>query len=230
SYKDGITKNLWLTQLPGNQAPYTYPLYFGMPITLRDSIGTAQIVPLGNALPNYRFAVSENMTYKRLTLYGLLDASIGQRVYNQGRHWSYLDFLSADQDQAGKTVETAKPLGYYYRASNPDNATGVGGFYDILGPNNRFVEDASYAKIREVTAAYHVGPVFRTGDWTVSVIGRNLHTFTKYKGFDPEVGVGTLEAGNVSTTNTSGSSAVNAIDAFSFPNVRSLTFSLSTSF
>ncbi|MEP6691573.1 MAG: SusC/RagA family TonB-linked outer membrane protein [Gemmatimonadaceae bacterium] len=223
SWRDGVTKNLWQTQLPGSQSFNSQPLNFGMPIVQRDSAGGPILSPLGHALPDYRFSLSNNIRIRRLTLYGLLDASIGQSVYNQGRHWSYLDFLSKDIDQTGKTVETAKPLGYYYRSGPPDNSR-LGGFYDILGPNNRFVEDASYAKIREVLAAYHVGPVFRTGDWSVSVIGRNLKTFTKYKGFDPEVGV------TPNTSSQAGSSAINAVDAFQFPNLRSVTFAISTAF
>jgi hypothetical protein len=36
--------------------------------------------------------------------------------------------------------------------------------------------------------------------------------------------------GTGSTANGSGSAAINAIDAFTFPNLRSVTFSLQTSF
>ena len=42
-----------------------------------------------------------------------------------------------------------------------------------------------------------VGPV--RGDWTLSVIGRNLLTFTDYKGYDPEVGNTTSESRRSST-------------------------------
>jgi hypothetical protein len=47
------------------------------------------------------------------------------------------------------------------------------------------VEDASFIKLREVSASYNVGRSAGFGDWTVSVIGRNLKTWTDYKGFDP---------------------------------------------
>lgn len=77
---------------------------------------------------------------------------------------------------------------------------------------------------------YHIGSFGRLGgDWSLALIGRNLHTWTKYTGFDPEVGLGAV-SGTRSTTNGSGSAAINAIDAFTFPNLRSYTFSLSTSF
>ncbi|MCC8174762.1 MAG: TonB-dependent receptor, partial [Odoribacter sp.] len=58
--------------------------------------------------------------------------------------------------------------------------------------NNRFssrwIEDASYLKIKNITLSYSFNkPVFnffRSG--TLYVTGENLHTFTKYLGLDPE--------------------------------------------
>ena len=176
---------------------------------------------LGNALPDFRFAITQDFRYKRVTVYGLLDASIGQHVWNQGFHWAHLDFLSHDVDQQGQSVETAKPIGYYYRAAQPDNGTGLGGLYDILGPNNFSVEDASYAKIRELLVSYRLGPIGGQGDWEISLVGRNLWTITGYRGFDPEVGIAGGQAQ---------SAAINAIDAFTFPNTRTFTVGLSTSF
>lgn len=239
---DGITKNLWNAKLPAN-SPFYAPtaagtngflnpaiaVNWGMPIIVRDSSGTAVQTALGNPLPNFRWGLSQNLSYKGFSAYALVDAAIGQHVYNQGRGWSYLDFLEGREDQTGKTVEAAKPIGYYYRAAAPDGV-GIGGFYDQLGANNAVVEDASYAKLREVNIGYHIGHFARLGgDWSLALIGRNLHTWTKYTGFDPEVGLGAV-SGTRSTANGAGSAAINAIDAFTFPNLRSYTFSLSTSF
>jgi TonB-linked SusC/RagA family outer membrane protein len=226
--QDGITSNLWETQLPGAQAPWGVALNWGMPIILRGNPvnqADALQVPLGNALPDFRFAITQNFRWRAFSVYALLDAAIGQRVWDEGFHWAHLDFLSADVDQKGKTVENAKPLGYYYRAGNPDNPNGLGGFYDLLGPNNATVEDASYAKLRELSVSYHLGRIGGSGDWDISASGRNLLTITGYRGFDPEVGI----AGN---NNDQGgqSRALNAVDAFVFPNLRTFTVRLSTSF
>ena len=240
---DGITKNLWQAKLPGNSPFYTtsnagdatkyHPsvdVNWGMPMVIRDSVGIARLLPMGNALPKYRWGISQTLRFKNFTAYALLDAAIGRSVYNQGRGWAFLDFLSKDDDQTGKTVEDAKPLGYYYRAGQPDGG-GIGGLYDILGPNSRMVEDASYKKLREASVAYHIGNFpGLNGDWTVSLVGRNLKTWTKYTGFDPEVGFGAVSGSGGSGSNSSGSAVINAVDAFTFPNTRTWTFSLSTSF
>jgi TonB-linked SusC/RagA family outer membrane protein len=240
---DGITNNLWQAKLPGNSPFYTtanagdatklHPsvdVSWGMPIVMRDSVGIARLLPMGNALPKYRWGISQTFRFKNFSAYALLDAAIGRSVYNQGRGWAFLDFLSKDDDQKGKSVENAKPLGYYYRAGQPDN-TGIGGLYDILGPNSRMVEDASYKKLREASVAYHFGNLRGlNGDWTFSLVGRNLYTWTNYTGFDPEVGFGAVSGNGGSGSNSSGSAVINAVDAFTFPNTRTWTFSLSTSF
>ncbi len=221
----GITHNLWNAVLPADAAPYGVQASWGMPILIREDNGSPMVLPLGHALPDYRLGMSHQLQYGNFSLYGLVDGAFGQSVWNQGRHWSYLDFLSGDVDQGGKSVGAAKPIGYYYRAGpGPGgNNNGIGGFYDILGPNNRMVEDASFVKLRELSLSYNVGQVANFGDWTVSVIGRNLKTWTDYSGFDPEVGAG--DSGG-----ESGSGLINAVDAFTFPALRTFSFVVSTSF
>lgn len=228
SWREGITRNLWNTSTVG---PWGVTLHWGMPIILRDeecldnpnSSCPAQIVELGNALPDYNFSIAQNFSYKRLSAYALVDAQIGARIWNQSRHWAHLDFLAKETDQGGKSVETAKPTGYYFRTAPPDfGGATVGGFYDLLAANSHFVEDGSFIKLRELSISYNVGPISGVGDWQFSVVGRNLFTKTNYMGWDPETGI--------ATGSQSGSAAINRVDAFNFPNPRTITIGISTSF
>jgi TonB-linked SusC/RagA family outer membrane protein len=226
---DGITSNLWQASLPGASAPWGVPLNWGMLITLRDTscINAPRVdcpaaqVPLGNALPKWNFSITQNFQYRRLSVFALLQGSVGRKVWNEGRQWAYLDYQTSDGDQLGRTVQQAKPIGYYWRSSPPEHPAGINGFYQTLAPNSYFVEDASYAKLRELSVSYNLGPIGGWGNWTASLVGRNLFTMSGYHGFDPEVG---------KPGSTSGSAAINAVDAFNYPNTRSLTFGLSTSF
>jgi TonB-linked SusC/RagA family outer membrane protein len=242
SWRDGITRNLWGTILPASESPWNYPLQFGHPIIDRplrgevgEGVGIQQV--LGNVFPDFRFSVSNNVQYKRFNLYALVDATIGQDINNQGEGWGLLDFNSAYFDQGGQSVETAKPVGYSWRAGGTES-TGTGGFYDLLGPNNYVVEDASFAKLREVSLTYQIGQVRGWGDWTVGVIGRNLFTITNYTGLDPEVGCGGRNnndfAGSCgsggSTTQGTGSGLINQVDAFGFPTLRTFTFTVTNRF
>jgi hypothetical protein len=229
NWRDGITRNLWQTILPGSVSPWgnTVPLYFGMPIVDRplrgepdEGVGILQII--GNVMPDFRFGWSNNVTYKRFNVYALLEGTIGHELYNQGEQWGLFDYTSSNFDMANKTVETAKPQGYQWR-TGPSEGVGIGGFYDILRQNNYNTEDASYAKVREISATYSVGPVRGIGDWTLGIVGRNLFTFTNYTGYDPESGVG-------GTNTNTGSGLINQVDAFDYPTLRTFTFTVATRF
>jgi hypothetical protein len=58
-------------------------------------------------------------------------------------------------------------------------------------------------------------------------VGLNLHTWTKYRGYDPEVG---RSGGGVTTGSQLNNGALNGIDYFSFPNLRTFTLQVSTAF
>jgi TonB-linked SusC/RagA family outer membrane protein len=240
---EGITKNLFQAVLPGClrngvavavtgevdcrkaggtvNNPWAIPgVSWGMPMVIRDSLGNPAVQKLGNTLPDFRLSMSHNFQYKRFNVYALVDGSYGNRVFNQEVHWSLGDFNVRFEDQADKTVETAKPIGYYWRAPAPE-AAGIGGYYDVLGSNNFTTMKGTYTKLREASISYAVGPIRGVGDWSVSLIGRNLWTITDFLGWDPEVGV--------SGTNLN-SSAITAVAGFQYPQTRTFTFAVGTRF
>src|SRR5207247_4549951 len=121
--------------------------------------------------------------------------------------WPLPDCQTTDVDEVGKSVATAKAIEDCWRTWPADGFSGSGGFYDQLLPNNETVEDASFAKLRELIVSYRVGPINGVGDWDVSFIGRNLFSITGYRGFDTEVGFGGGHGG---------SAAGSAVDAWTF--------------
>lgn len=245
--RDGITKNLWQSQRPGCidasgkkitatgavvcqrlggtvNTPWGQPdAHWGMLTVMRDSTATPALQKLGNTLPRYRVTMSQNFSFRKLHAYALLDRSVGNKLMNEELHWSLGDFNALEEDQTGKSVETAKPIGYYWRAPAPD-ATGVGGFYDVLGSNSHTVEDGSYTKLREMSLSYEIGRLpglAAAGDWSVTLTGRNLYTWTKFKGWDPEVGD---SGGNLN------SSALTAVAAYQYPPRRTFSFTVNSRF
>ena len=131
SYKDGISKNLWNAKLPAANSPWNYPLYWGHAIIERplagevgEQAGVKHI--LGNVLPSFRSTYNTTLTYKRLTMYGLLDGTFGHSIYNRSEGWGLFDYSSATYDMANKTIETAKPVGYSWRVGGSEGVgTGV---------------------------------------------------------------------------------------------------------
>lgn len=223
---EGITRNLWRSRLEQGQGPWGNRTNWGMPIALRDSTNAIANVPVGNALPKYHWGLSQTVEFGRFNVYALLDAARGQKLFNVQRAWSLGDLQVEDVDQFGASVERAKPIGYYWRQGPSTSPTagstaGIGGFYDVLGPNTYNTEDASYVKLREASITFNIGQFGGSGDWKIGLVGRNLKTWTKFRGFDPESG------------NTSGplnSAALTGVAGYRYPKMRTYTVQLSTSF
>lgn len=222
SLSDGLTRNLWTAFLPASQGPWSTRTNWGMPIVLRDSVNAPAIVPLGSSVPKFHLGWSNTVTWKKFSVYGLLDGVFGNKVWNTAFAWSLGDFMDGVEDQYGKSVADAKPLGYYWRRGpGVGGSSGVGGLYDVLAPTLASVEDGTYVKLRELSVSYRIGAVAGVGNWSVSAVGRNLHTWTSFRGWDPEVGV---SGGQLN------SPVLNAAAGFGFPNLRTFSLQLTTSF
>jgi TonB-linked SusC/RagA family outer membrane protein len=205
-YTEGETKTLWGTTTTIGTANYGW----GMPITLRDAGGNAAVVRIGDGTPDFHFGVSNNVSWRNLSLYGLVDVQAGGQVYNQTNQRMYQYGRSADVDQTGKPQELKKPVEYYVN------------LYAANDPTDYFVEDAGFVKLRELSLRYRLGaralgPLSRLGanGVTLGLAGRNLLTLTKYKGYDPEVG----ERGGLVR-----------LDSFVYPRYRTITGTVQVEF
>jgi len=243
---EGITNNLWQSGLVGcvNSAglevvqtgevnckknggtvnnPFAIPVqHWGMAIIDRDSTANPRLNQLGSGTPDFHASMSHSVTWKRLTLHALIDGNYGVRTRNSQVAWSLGDFMVRNEDQDGKTVQDAKPLGYYWRATDPDNGLGVGGFYDTNSANNRSIDKGTYTKLRELAATYSLGPVRGIGDWTLGLSGRNLFVITDFYGWDPEAGGG---GGTLNTSAIGGDQGTGT-----YPMMRTFTLTVGTRF
>ncbi len=174
-YSDGK----WGTTVVSNGVTYSW----GMPIILRDSTNQNAIVRIGNGNPRFHYAISNNVQWHGIQFYGLLDSQVGGNVYNTTKQRMYQFQRSADVDQSGKPDEKKKPIDYYVSLYNGATTT------------DWFVESGSWVKLREVSVKFlipqrvfsHI-PGAGSAGASFSIVGRNLYTWTKYSGYDPEVG------------------------------------------
>jgi hypothetical protein len=205
-FTDGEAKRLWGTSTTIGSSVYGW----GMPITQLDATGSQAVVKIGDGNPNFHYGVSNNVTWRSLTVFALVDVNVGGQVYNQTNQRMYQWARSGDVDQSGKPQELKKPVDYY------------AALYAANSPTDYFVEDAGFAKLREVALRYRLGrrlvaPLARVGasGMSLSLIGRNLLTFTDYKGYDPEV----------FTAN-----GLTRLDSFVYPRYRTFTGSVEVTF
>jgi TonB-linked SusC/RagA family outer membrane protein len=205
TYQEGETKQLWGTTSPViGGATYGW----GMPITLKDAGGSNAVVKIGDGNNDFRLGFSNTVNWRNFSLYGLVDMQRGGQIYNQTNQRMYQWGRSADVDQVGKAQELKKPVEYYIA------------LYAANDPTDYFVEDASFVKLREMSLRYRFGSRMRgvlnrfgASGASFALVGRNLMTFTNYKGYDPDVG-----------------GAIIRIDSFDYPRYRTITGSFELTF
>jgi TonB-linked SusC/RagA family outer membrane protein len=226
-YTEGFSKRLWGTDgtvptTDGGENTYLW----GIPIKVLDyspacvaknpgnymeKCQLTDVLPFGNTTPDFNASFATNFRYHGLSVNALLETSQGQSIYNGTAQWALRELRGEDTDQTGKPLEHNKPVGY---------ASAV---YSVNADNSWFREDGDWLKVRELSLGYTLpesltssvfGDVFDRV--TLNAIGRNLFTFTAYRGYDPEVG---RDGGEV------GSATLNRYDSFGYPNFRTFTFS-----
>ena len=190
-------KGKWGTNVVSNGVTYGW----GMPIVRLDSTGQQAILKIGSGNPRFRYGVSNNVSWKGFQFYGLLDTQVGGNVYNQNNQRSYQYQRSKDVDQVGKPDSLKKTIDYY---SNVYNGNAI---------EDWFVEPGGFVKLREISVKYRVParllrhvPGNRNLGADISVIGRNLKTWTRYSGYDPEAGT-----------------VINRLDTYAYPQYRTFT-------
>lgn len=192
----------WRNHQWGTSAEFDGVEYdWGTPIRQFDETGNPAVVRIGDGNPDLHLGLSSNLTWKGLNFYALLDSQIGGDVYNRTNQRMYQYFRSGDTDQAGKPEELKKTTDYYTA------------LYGANVINDWFIEDATYVKLREASLRWDVPTTLlesaRLGvidGLSVFLIGRNLLTFSDYKGFDPEIGT-----------------PLERIDSFDYPQYRTVT-------
>ena len=163
---------------------------------------------LGTPFPTREVTVSPSLTlFENFRLSALFDHRGGHKLQNFTRSFRCSSGFQNCADAADRKLSTLK-----------DQANLLGA---LMGTQAGYVEDATFTKLREValtiTAPKSVANRVRAGAASLTIAGRNLKTWTKYSGFDPEVNA--IGAGNF-----------NSSDFLTQPNIRYVTARLNLTF
>jgi hypothetical protein len=158
------------------QRPYTFTDANKDGIIARSEIKLGDTaVYLGNILPKREYSVSPTMTlFKMFKVSALVDHKGGFKLFDNTRRF-HCSFGTCQE-----TFDKSMPLA--------DQAAAVA---IALGTDAGYIENAAFTKLRELSFTLIAPDQFaqRMGvqnlDFTIA--GRNLKTWTDYKGFDPEV-------------------------------------------
>ena len=152
---------------------------------------------IGDPNPDWIGGINNTVSYKGLELSVLFQGVFGNQVQDGGG-----GFMSASGDWFdNQTRDQLK------RWQNPGDITDVPqarlnrwGDFDSPQMSTRYVYDASYVRLKNLTLAYNlptsVANKLKITNARFYVSGVNLYTFTKYPGWDPEVNTD-YRSGNV---------------------------------
>lgn len=137
---------------------------------------------IGKATPDYFGSFYNHLQYKGFALDFTFVYSVGNDAYNAVRRMT-----ESANDFGNQSKAVIRRWNMEGQVTDMPRAQ----WGDVVGNNdfsNRWIEDASYLKLRDVTFSYTfnkpVWDFFQGG--TLYVTGQNLLTFTKYLGLDPE--------------------------------------------
>ncbi|MCJ8211258.1 SusC/RagA family TonB-linked outer membrane protein [Mucilaginibacter sp. RS28] len=140
----------------------------------------------GDPNPKFNMSFINNFGFNNLINVSFqVDWVYGSHIYNQTKEWMYRDGISGDYDKPitidGQTgAWTAFYRGVYAQVSRN-------------GTKNYFYEDASFARLRNLSFAVNLNKLLnRPSVKKLQLVftGRNLVTISKYSGYDPEVSSG----------------------------------------
>jgi hypothetical protein len=139
----------------------------------------APFVYIGSPTPSLTGAIGNTISLgKSWRLYGLVDFKHGNLLYNQNELIRCLGLAGAPLCQANYYPQNYSPI---YLAETQGTAA-------ALNTLDAYMQDASFIKLRELSATYTLPPRFLrlSGPGSITFAARELHTWTKYRGIDPE--------------------------------------------
>ena len=158
---------------------------------------------LGSTQPALTFGFSTQYTWRNLDLSASFAGSYGNKLYNAlGRTLE----LTNDSYNVLSTVRGS------WTPENGGNTLPLASKARTISYiDDRYVQDASYLKLRNLTVGYRIPlPKDIPVNVRIYATGQNLLTLTQYKGYDPEVSSGT--------------------DSGAYPSARSIIFGTNISF
>ncbi|AJW64398.1 TonB-dependent Receptor Plug Domain protein [Elizabethkingia miricola] len=195
-------------------------------LTTNYNAATVQVV--GASTPDYYGSVSTNLTIKNFYLNANFYFSQGGQIYNSTRELF-------DSDGAYPYYNQMVLKDSWSRWQKPgDAATHPEAIYNnntlVNKPSSRYLEDASYVKLRSLRIGYNFPASLAEKIWvknaSIYIMGENLFTITKFSGVDPEVGAyGSRDL--TLDTSTGGNYSGNANVIYPVPRRISLGFNFS---
>lgn len=170
---------------------------------------------IGDVNPDYTFGLTNEFSFKRLSLNVLVSGKVGGDIYNQIMQsmeilsgYGNISRVAWDNRWQGENTSDAYPKANLIVDPR------------VMYSSDRYVDDGTYVRIKNVKLAFNFDKKllrgFPSGQLFVNV--ENLYTFTNYRSYDPEV------------SSYGQSTAFRGIDLGAYPQSRTIMAGVSISF
>ncbi len=176
---------------------------------------------LGSFIPKFTYALNAGANYKGFGLTVFFQGVQGNKIYNALRTTTegMVRFFNAGTKVLDAWTPSNTNTNVPRAVSSDPNQN--------ARPSGRFLEDGSYLRLKNIMLSYNVADkslqsITRGAvkNLTIYVSAQNILTFTKYSGYDPEVG----------NRNPSGSSLTNGIDYAVYPQPKGYQVGINVNF
>jgi TonB-linked SusC/RagA family outer membrane protein len=168
---------------------------------------------VGNPQPNYYGGLTNTLTFRGFDLRGFLQFSQGGKVLNLKR-------IFMDDGGNGRDNKSVNVLQRWQKPGDVTDVPRMGTTSGARLLSSRFVEDGSFVRLGEVTLGYRLPTrlvrAVRADEARLYVSGRNLHTWTDYTGYNPDV-----------NSNGANANTVMGVDYYAYPLARTITLGFS---
>ncbi|OWK68806.1 TonB-dependent receptor [Pedobacter sp. AJM] len=172
---------------------------------------------IGNPNPKFTYGITNTFSYKAFDFTVFLNGSYGAKIMNLLNN-TMGNLANVYQNQYAAYSN-------FWTPQNPDSnipAPKIGIDNPNLVVSDRYVESGSFLRIQNMSLGYKVPAAwirkFKFSNLKVYSSVQNLYTFTKYKGYDPEIGA------------INQSAILNNIDLGRYPIARTITFGINAQF
>ena len=154
-------------------------------------------VVLGSTQPKFTYGFASQVRYKSWDLSFNFQGSYGNKLYNQ---------LEQALESPNASYNASAKLANRWSDSNPSTTIPRAYALNLYNSylDSRFIEDASYLRLKNIQVGYSFKPRFQNGTKLgvyLYASAQNLLTITNYSGFDPEYS-GYVDRGTYPTART----------------------------
>ena len=137
---------------------------------------------IGYQAPSYRFSINNTFSYKNFTFSFFINSIQGGKNYYLLNNASIVNVNFRSDYVLRTNASYVRP--YWTPENGVNNATGI---YNSPAVTSGIYESRSFIRLQDISLGYTFGPGLRNTQ--IFLAGKNIYTWTKWSGWDPEIGV-----------------------------------------